>query len=69
MATSQRDGQGLRETTGVGMMDCKQALSKPRGHAGSDRLLAKRLSKAAKKAAALPRRADRRAHRRIKVSS
>src|ERR1043165_9002053 len=42
----------LRETTGVGMMDCKQALSENNGdmEAAIDWLRKKGLSKAAKKA-------------------
>jgi len=56
MATIHGDGQGPAQTTGVGMMDCKQALSEPGRHAGSDRLAAQKgLSKVRKKPAALPR--------------
>src|SRR3954470_20237424 len=46
----------LRETTGVGMMDCKQALSENNGdmEAAIDWLRKKGLSKAAKKAGRVP---------------
>ena len=46
--------KNLRETTGVGMMDCKQALTENAGdmEAAIDWLRKKGLSKAAKKAGA-----------------